>query len=411
MSGNALIANAAHCPRSRVHRLPWIILALLVCVLWAPAHASELSTTPDIPGIDWEWVSRLNPELKVLVLIEADRPITLEDLAALADRGLKPADRDPGLVVGARSCVFATKLKKWMTGGPLPAHLSSRILERFVMSGIYRTAFRVEDHDYAGPLTLAVTAPRDGFGRKLLSSSYVVRPQTEGEIQVDEAGNKWLYVQYPEVRYGAVVRFHFAFKYLVDMLELLEHDLMLAPGVAKNEIPPDARMYLRPGRKIDPQLREAVDWAARAGQGQNLDVRSEYKRLTEYLKRNVTYDKQKRSMYFGGRSVYYDLDDMYQPIPKTLASRIGACPDTCLIECAFLRARGIPCRTAGRFGHFFSLVYVPGKGWMSTSVTPTGIPLIIAPGPDNVPHQRWRPEIPLRTTVWEARVRIEPVEE
>jgi hypothetical protein len=132
--------------------------------------------------------------------------------------------------------------------------------------------------------------------------------------------------------------------------------------------------------------------------------------LTKFIKDTIVYDQLKRNQYFGGGAIYSDLDDMYQEITTTLSRRLGACPDTSLLECAFLRARGIPCRIAGRFGHFYTDVYVPGKGWMSTSVHPTGVPLIISPGPDHIPYQTWTPPIPLRTTLIEAKVRIEAEE-
>ena len=45
-----------------------------------------------------------------------------------------------------------------------------------------------------------------------------------------------------------------------------------------------------------------------------------------------------------------------------------------------LRAAGIPSRTAGRWGHFYTELFLPRQGWVSTSVTPTGIPLVVDPG-------------------------------
>jgi hypothetical protein len=360
--------------------------------------------------MDWSRVAELKPDLKVLVLIESDRPIGLEDLALLADRGLVPGDRDPGLVVGLRRAVFATRIGRWFSKDALPGHLNGRLLDRFLMTGIYRTSFRVEKEAYQGPLKLSITAPRSGFGRRLLWSKVVVRPKVETDLRVDDAGNRWAEVEFPEVRGGRTIKFHFAFKYLVDMAALLKHDLMLAEPTDLRTIPDDVQVFLGPGHKINPKLRPALAWA-RQGGSDPPDARREYRRISMFLKSRVQYDMPKRKRYFGGRAVYCDLDDMYQPITTTLARRKGACPDTSLIECAFLRARGIPCRTAGRFGHFFTLLYVPGRGWMSSSVTPTGIPLILAPGPDNIAYQKWTPRIPLRTTLWEARVRFEPVED
>ncbi|MFC1834826.1 transglutaminase-like domain-containing protein [Thermodesulfobacteriota bacterium] len=361
-------------------------------------------------GIDWERVAERAPKLKVLVLVEGERPINLSDLTKLADSGLVPADRDPALVLGLHQAVFSTKIEKWMKKPRLPKGLTGRLLEKFIMTGIYRTSFSVEEKGYNGPLSLEITSPREGFGRKLLAMEQIVRPRTKTETRVDGAGNHWFCAYYPDVKYKQTIRFHFAFQYLVDMAELLKRYIKLVDLKNRKESPPGVSAFLVKGHKIDPLRLQAKQWAFGGGSN-SPDARWEYRRLHEFIKRNVTYDKRKRSEYFGGRAVYRDLDDMYQDLGVTLSKRLGACPDTCVLECSFLRARGIPCRTAGRFGHFFSLVYVPEVGWVSTSVTPTGIPLIMDPGPDHVPYQRWMPRIPLKTSLWDARIRIQPVEE
>lgn len=398
-----LVPGRSH---ARRRAFVWFSAALLFAVLtdfgWAAAGE---------PGeIDWDRAIRLQPELKLLVLVEGDRPISLGDLAALSDAGMVPADRDPGLVVGLRSAVFTTRAKKWLNGAGLPRHLRGRLLSRFYMNGIYRVNFKVEEKGYTGPLTLEITAPRDGFGRKLLHSESIVRPRTRGEMRTDIAGNRWFCVEYPEVAFGRTIRFHFAFRYLVDMQALLKHDVNLTdhhPGASTS---PGVLPFLEPGYKINPDSPQARAWAARGGSVPP-DCRKEYKRLEKFLKSTVAYDTPKRLRYFGGKAVYRDVDEMYQDMDVTLSRRVGACPDTVLLECAFLRARGIPCKTAGRFGHFFSLVHVPGTGWVSTSVTPTGIPLIISPGADHLPYQNWTPRIALRTSLWEARIRIQPLED
>jgi hypothetical protein len=216
-------------------------------------------------------------------------------------------------------------------------------------------------------------------------------------------------VNYPEIRTGQTIHFSFSFHYRVDMAEVLAHDLLLADAPLPEDLSPDILPFLEPAYKIDPTLPAALAWAQKGNPGPP-DARQEYDRLSRFLKESITYDKRKRQEYFGGQTVCSDLDSMYQEVSLTLESKKGCCPDTVLLECSFLRARGIPCRTAGRFGHFFSLVYLPGKGWMSTSVTPLEIPLIIAPGPDHLPYQKWNPHIALRTTQWEAQFQIEPLE-
>jgi len=357
------------------------------------------------PAIDWPRVARIKPNLRTIVLIQSDRALNLEDLAFLENSGCSPADRDAALILGTQKAIFKTTLRQWMERPPLPIHLQGSLLHRFRMSGIYRVGFEVEEKEFSGPLYFEVTAPRSGFGQKLLYSEHLVKPFGESTIRVDSAGNRWLCVNYPEIRTGQRIRFHFGFQYRVEMGELLAHDLQLAGEPAKKDLPPTIKTFLKGGYKIDPTLPEAVTWA-KEGRSGPPDARREYVRLSKFLKQFVAYDKKKRSEYFGGRSVYSALDEMYQDLSLTLNKRSGCCPDTILLECSFLRARGIPCRTAGRFGHFYSEVYLPGQGWMSTSVTPTGIPLIVSGGPDHVPYQKWIPRIPLRITHWEASVRI-----
>jgi hypothetical protein len=359
--------------------------------------------------LHWSHIAKLKPELKVLVLVEGERAISLQDLVALRESGLVPADRDPALLVGLRRAIFSTKLKKWMNGPRLPSSMKGKLLDRFIMSGIYRIGFRVEKDEYLGPLSLEVTTPRDGFGRQLLFSESLSRPQASGRTYIDPADNRWFCVDYPQVKYGQAIKLFFAFRYLVDMSALLDHDLMLVDSFQEASVPEETLPFLNSGYKIDATLPQAMDWAMQ-GNSAHLNARLEYRRLQKFLKDTVAYDKIKRDRYFGGKMIYADLDEMYQAIEVTLSRGMGACPDTSLLECAFLRARGIPCRIAGRFGHFYSLVYVPGRGWMSTSVTPTGIPLFVAPGADHVPYQKWKPNIPLKTILLQTQIRIDTVE-
>jgi len=381
-----------------------VLMALLFLIGFQTEASSQEKT------LDWSRIAKLRPELKVLILIESERALSLEDLATLGELGLVSGDRDPAFLLGLRQAIFSTRLKNWMNRLALPDHMKGKLLDRFIMSGIYRIGFRVEKEGYLGPLVLEVTTPRDSFGKELLYFENIIRPQAQSETYTDSGGNRWVRVDCPEVRYGQTIKLFFAFRYLVDMFALLDHDLMLVDQLEDASIPEEIQPFLNSGYKINARLPRAVAWAMQGKSGFP-DVKSEYRRLTKFLKDTVVYDVEKRERYFGGKAIYYDLDHMYQDIDVTLFRHLGACPDTTLLECAFLRARGIPCRTAGRFGHFFSMVYVPGKGWRSTSVTPTGIPLFIAPGPDHIPYQKWRPGIPLKTLLLEAPIRIEAVED
>jgi hypothetical protein len=382
----------------------FILLLVALVVFFAAAVPATLASQ-----LEWQTIASRRPGLKVLVLVKNDYPFDYEDLDILAEEGFVPADRHPDQVIGLQQAVFTCRLGNWFKAQPLPEYLSGRLLEHFSMTGTYRVGFEVESKDYTGPLELQITAPRDGFGKKLVYADHEVKPACSQSMSVDAAGNRWLQSRLAQVYYGEPIDFSFAFRYDVNVREILDHDLWLSRKPLGGEIPPEVQPFLEPGHKIDPCIPAAQAWASRGG-SQPPDARQEYRRLRRFIKRNVRYDTCKRSAYFGGRLIYPDLDLMYQDVEETLSRHLGACPDTAVLECTFLRARGIPCLTAGRFGHFFTLLYVPGRGWMSTSVTPTGIPLIRSPGPDHVPYQKWEPKIPLKTTHWEAMIRIDPLD-
>ena len=394
----------------RMPRCGRILPSLAACLTAFFLTTTAIADSPPSSSLNWPAVAKPKPSLRVLILVTSSRPFTLSDLATLADHGFRPADRDAGMILGLNRAVFKGSLRNWVGGPPLPSHVRGQVLQKFVMRGIYRVGFRVEEKDYRGPLNLEITAPREGFGQELLSAENLVRPERQSSIRLDSAGNRWLCVEFPEVRAGQMIHLHFGFKYLVDMEEMLHHDLSLAGEPQQEELPQNVLAFLKGGFKIDPALPEAVTWAE-AGNPGPPDARREFARLSKDLAKKIVYDKRKRQEYFGGQSLYSNLDQMYQEPSVTLSRGIGACPDTVLMECSFLRARGIPCRTAGRFGHFFSVVYLRGRGWMSTSVIPTAIPLILAPGPDHLSYQKWTPNLLLRTTRWEAAFEIEPLEE
>ncbi len=176
------------------------------------------------------------------------------------------------------------------------------MLPRFRMSGIYQVGFEIEEKEYRGPLYFEVTAPRGGFGQKLLYSEHLVRPFGESAIRVDSAGNRWLCVNYPQIRSSQKISFQFGFHYRVDMGELLAHDLSLAGEPAKEDLPPNVKTFLKGGYKIDPKLPEAVSWAKGEGPGPP-DARRDYAHLSKFLKQFVAYDKNKRRAYFGGNTV------------------------------------------------------------------------------------------------------------
>ena len=299
-------------PNYMTRKTKTLIASLFLCQVLSLFFVASGESQPahgQTSAIDWGRVAKTRPSLKVMVLVEVDRPISLSDLDLLATLGMAPADRDPGLVLGRPRAVFSTRIKDWKAGR-VPGHIRLTLLDRFLMSGIYRIGFRVEEKEYRGPLSLEITGPRDGFGKELLRSESTVRPAGHHRVVADEAGNRWLSIDYRQVRSGETIYVQFAFKYRVEMETLLKHDIMLADRAGEGPLPEEVKRFLHPGHKIDPGLPQAVRWARNLEPGPSLDVRLEYRRLERYVQEMIDYDKEKRSQYFGGRAVYSNLDDL-----------------------------------------------------------------------------------------------------
>ncbi len=135
---------------------PILSLYVLLLLLFLNSCPKVVAGTDDL---DWLEISRLKPNLKVITILEGNRPIELKDLADLADQGFVPADRDPGSVMGLKQAVFSTTLRHWVSNSPLVKGFNARLLSKFSMSGIYRVGFAVAEKNTGGLLPFALQRP------------------------------------------------------------------------------------------------------------------------------------------------------------------------------------------------------------------------------------------------------------
>jgi len=267
--------------------------------------------------------------------------------------------------------------------------------------------------EFSGLIRFSVSTPRDSFGKKLIHIEDHVYPYPPIPfvIKRDLAGNRWLKMETPQAETGSVVKFDFYFIYQVDTEKILGHALALVPPGEASKLRPGspASAYLAPSLIIDSASPLVKSVAAKIFGGEKAPRRL-YKRLVEYIRKHIKYNQAKKDQFFGGKSVYHNMAEMYQHPEITLRRKLGACPDTSVLEAALLRAAGVPTRTAGRWGHFYTEVFLPGKGWLSTSVTPTGIPLVVDPDNRHRTLVSWDPPIALQITMWSASERVEEVQ-
>ncbi len=361
----------------------------------------------DQAGVDFKRLSKTYPSFKTVVLVAFDQGLEFDRLLRLRGLEVYPVNGAEVDYLGRTYGLFHTR------AGNLPrlkrtAGVRAAIpLSRFRMQGLYRVHFKIVEPGFSGRLAFSVTAPRESFGKKLLRTKSYIHPQKPYRIWEDGAGNRWLETVLEEAGEGDQLKLDFSFLYQVEVGELLDHAILATPARVSPEIDPldPAAAFLGPGEKITPQAEEV---AALAGEilGEERVPRRVWARIFKFIKDNIPYDHKKRAEFFGGRKVYKSMAQMYDPPEVILAKRVGACPETCLLEASLFRAVGIPARTAGRWAHFFTEIYIPGRGWVSTSVTPTGIPLIRDADAEHLPFVSWDREVAVRTSRWTGEVRI-----
>lgn len=358
-------------------------------------------------GVDFSLLAKAYPSLKTIVLISFDWPLDFERLLRLRGQEIHPVNGTEVDYLGRTYGIFHTRAGNLPRLAGAPGVRAAIPLARFLLQGLYRIHFKIVEPGFTGRLGFSVSSPRNSFGKTLLQAENHIYPRKPFSIREDEAGNLWLETALEEAKEGDQLKIDFSCLYLVDMAGLLNHAILTTPVRPSPELDPGdpAATFLEPGLKIKPDLEQV---RALAGEilGEERIPRRVWARISKFIKDNIPYDHQKRAEFFGGRKVYRSMAEMYDPPEVILERRVGACPETCLLEASLFRAVGIPARTAGRWGHFFTEVYLPGRGWVSTSVTPTGIPLVRDVNAEHTPFVSWDREVAVRTTRWTGDVRI-----
>ena len=360
-------------------------------------------------------VARKFPSFKTIVQVEFKESVVDHLLSSLKSSGLRPVNQNWNHLLGRSKGIFVVRARRLNQLEKSEQIETVDPLSEFLLYGSYHIDFRIneETSEFRGPLKLLVTGPRNGFGKRLVKTEVQIRPSLPYRIRRDSAGNRWIEAKFPNPEHGQKIQFDFRFSYQVDVRRLLEHALaMISPEEGsmaeymklrrRNSA---ALKYLRPAEKIDSNS-PGIRWLAKDRIGSTFSPVKAYWRIHRFMEETIDYDQEKKEAFFGGRKVYRNMGRMYQPAEKTLEMKSGACPDISVLETALLRAAAFPARTAGRWGHFYTQIYLPGRGWLSPSVTPTGIPLVRDVNHSHKPFVTWSPHISLQITNWWGQIQV-----
>ena len=361
-------------------------------------------------------VARKFPSFKTIVQVEFKEPVVDHQLSSLKSSRLCPVNQDWNHLLGKSKGIFVIRARRLNQLEKNELIETVDPLREFLLYGSYRIDFRI-DEETAGfrePLKLSVTGPRNGFGKRLVKTEVQIRPSVPFRSLIDSAGNRWIEAKFPNPEHGQKIQFDFRFSYQVNVKQLLEHALaMISPEKGSmidymklRQRNSSALKYLRPAEKIDSDS-PGIRWLAKDRIGSTFSPVKAYWRIHRFTEETIDYDQEKKEAFFGGRKVYRNMGRMYQPAEKTLRIRSGACPDVSVLETALLRAAAFPARTAGRWGHFYTQIYLPGRGWLSPSVTPTGIPLVRDVSNRHKPFVLWSPDMSLQIAAWWGHTHVE----
>ncbi len=391
--------------------LPYFIL--LLTAIPSPAKDSPEKETKDESKQYFYKVAKRYPALKTIIRLELDQPIDHDLLLNLQKYGLKPVNRDWISLMNRSEAIFSLRGRSLLRLKNTKLADAVTPLEKFLLHGFYRIHFKIMEKEPEGPLLLTVSSPRDNFGKQLLQIEQRIYPSLPYKVKTDTAGNRRLKVKCPNPKYKQVIRCDFHFTYKVDVKKMLERALYMADDdkkifsdflTAKQKVGELAE-YTKNSKKIDAESSQVQTLAKELAGSVRSPIKA-YKRVHEFTEQKIRYDHEKRSSFFGGDKIYSNMKQMYQPVEKTLQQKVGACPDTSILKAAILRSAGFPARTAGRWGHFYTEIYLPGQGWLSPSVTPTGIPLIKDQNHVHTPFVNWSPHMKIQTSTWWGQVEI-----
>lgn len=189
-------------------------------------------------------------------------------------------------------------------------------------------------------------------------------------------------------------------KYQVDLNVVLDHHL----AIAGREM--TLKDYHREIMDYSEEVRPFMQFSEKIELSEYIEALSEkvqddwsiddiWRYLDKQLDQDIQYDHRKRELFFSGQMTYNDIRDMYMSAAELGDTKIGACPERSSLEAAFLRRLGIASRTATRLYHIYVEVFLPGKGWVTTSETLSGIPLVYSENEDQSYFVDWEAPHPV----------------
>lgn len=340
----------------------------------------------------------LSPTSKIYVFLEFSKAIDSEMFSTLRSLGVGPVPVIKQVNYYKKYAgVFYVKY------GNLKNIYRSSVIRSIHILANYTAIAKYElgilSSESTDDLEIKINYPYSKPGLKISDLEYGF----EGDILAGiDNKEKNQYVVNTPIQAGKVYKFRSSHKVDINLLDNVNRNFVVAAkdlGIADytvgmKDYPQISEIFRsREGEKIVPSeyVKNIVHQI-----NTDMDMSGIWKQITFILDKDILYDWQKRELFFSGNLSYYDIKDMYLNVTELSEKKVGACTERTSLEIAILRELGIAARSATRVYHIFTEVFLPKKGWVSTSMNLNEIPLCHSYDENMAYFVEWNKHFPIR---------------
>lgn len=320
----------------------------------------------------------LSSTIRIYVLLEFTKPVGPEVFYRLRSYGFRvipTLKRDR--YYRKHAGIFYVPFRKLKNIRNDKAVRNIFIIERYNALSKYQLG--IKSSESIDSIEFKINYPYSKPGLIVSNLSYSFKSSAPIMMKHDIPEKNLLTIRTPIVK-NELYFFNSRYTLKVDLLESLKRDFIVsAKGITlkeyrrKIEITSELKnIFTRQGEKI--VTSDYVNNIIRQI-NTNMDITGIWKQITFILDKDIEYDWQKRELFFSGNLPYYNIKDMYLNVQELSEKKVGACTERTSLEIVILRELGIAARSATRVYHIFTEIYVPQKGWLSTSLILNEIPL------------------------------------
>ncbi len=346
------------------------------------------------------------PSIRIYTLLEFSEAISYKTLYKLERIGFtKIPNLKDEKYLGNFFAVFYTSFNNLKKSFRYSKITNGFILENYTAKGVYKLGIRTDKPKEN--ITFRVSAPFSKTGKEIIAINSRFQQDGDENNLIDKRVDQNEGIITTRIHPREKITFLSEIKYAVSLKKSLNDSIYLSgKGVYLTD-------YVQQMEEEHSQLYETftsysekvvpssyIDSIARQ-LDRRADLTGIWKQITRILNKDIRYDWKKRDLFFNGNLTYNNIKDMYMTAEELGNKKVGACPERTSLEISLLRQLGIAARSSTRLYHIFTEIYIPKKGWITTSTTLNEIPLCSSKDEKIAYFIDWSPNHPIRLK-WEG---------